>query len=335
MLNTIYLKEKILKYFLLKKKKFLKILNKKKKVYLYKLINLIDKILIIYNNIILYYTYNQKYNLKNKYIIKIIYKNIDKINKYIYIYSILLNKLKYSKKKIIIGIYSLLGGIDSYNCIYLLYKMYFLYSKKQNIKFKIIKKIKIKNKYYKYIFIKLKKKNVLNYFFLEKGIHKFIRLSSINKKKRQTSLIIVNIFLYKKNNIITINPKYLKYKTFRSKGKGGQNVNKVETGIKILYKKYIITYSKTRSQFLNKKKALKLLYKKILLNNIYKNSIKKKNIYLNNKKYTYKKRSYILFPYLLLKDNIVNFKSNKIYKILKGNINIIYNYYYKNKYIKI
>ncbi|WXB47382.1 MAG: peptide chain release factor-like protein [Candidatus Shikimatogenerans sp. Tmey] len=201
--------------------------------------------------------------------------------------------------------------------------MYKLWCKKKKIKIKILNIYKINNKNYKYIYFIINKKNVLKYFYLEKGIHKLIRKSN---NKRQTSLAKVNIIKYKKKYNILINKKKILWQTIKSKGKGGQNVNKVSTAIRIKYKNINIKYNNFNSQYLNKKYILKILYNKILLNKYLNNKKKKKSIYKiykNNKKII---RNYILYPYNLIKDYKSNYYTYNVKKFLNGNLNNLIKY---------
>ncbi|XBT18340.1 MAG: peptide chain release factor-like protein [Candidatus Shikimatogenerans sp. Tduv] len=200
--------------------------------------------------------------------------------------------------------------------------MYKLWCIKNNIKLKIININKINKKKYKSILFRIKKKNILKYFFLEKGIHKIIRLFN---NKRQTSLIKVDIINYNNNKII-IEEKKIIYQTIKSKGKGGQNINKVETGIRLKYKNINIKFTKFNSQIINKKYAKKLLYKKIILNNNNIINYKKVKKYNNIKNKNKIIRSYIFYPYNLIKDYKSNINSSNITKILNGNLKKFINY---------
>ncbi|BDT61628.1 MAG: hypothetical protein RDO_1560 [Flavobacteriales endosymbiont of Rhyzopertha dominica] len=289
----------------------LKNLNKINNKY-YKIINIYNKILNIYNdinllkNIFINYNSNLEINLYKKKIFKLIYKLI-----------ILIFKKKY-KYNAIIKINQKNGGKDSYDWINILKNMYIKWAIINNFKYKIINNINKKSN-----IIEIKKKYSFGYLYGENGIHKLIRKSPFNNKNKiHTSL--ASIYIYPKKNIKTnyINNNELIINTFRSSGAGGQNINKVETGIRIKHipTNISVEYTKNRSQFINKKYAIKLLNKKLY--NFYLN----KNKIYNNNNNNYI-RNYIFNPYKLIKDFNTGYKTNNINNIINGNINILL---YKN-----
>ncbi|WOX79176.1 PCRF domain-containing protein [Candidatus Shikimatogenerans bostrichidophilus] len=290
-------------------------LNKHKKIIkIYNIIMSINKdIKLLYN---LFENNNIKYEI-NIYKKKI-YKLIEKLKEIIF-------PKKY-KFNALIKIKTGIGGKDSYNWVEILERMYIMWAKKNNLSYVIINSIKDNNK--KSSLIEIKNKYAYGYLHGENGIHKLIRKSPFNKlNKRQTSYAYVYILpLIKKKNNIKINYKDLIINTFRSSGAGGQNVNKVETGVRIKHIPSNITVecTKTRYQIINKKYAIKLLKYK-LFNKLIDKENKKEEILSHT-------RNYIMHPYKLIKDLKTGYKTKNIDKIINGNINeIIYNYI--NNYI--
>ncbi|WOX79441.1 PCRF domain-containing protein [Candidatus Shikimatogenerans bostrichidophilus] len=291
-------------------------LNKHKKI-----INIYNIIMSINKNIKLLYSLFDNNNIKYEINIykKKIYKQIDKLKKIIFTKEYKLNAL--------IKIKTGIGGKDSNNWVEILERMYIMWAKKNNFSYEIINSIKDNNK--KSSLIEINNKYAYGYLHGENGIHKLIRKSPFNKlNKRQTSYAYVYIYpLIKKNYNIKINNKDLIIKTFRSSGAGGQNVNKVETGVRIKHIPSNITVecTKTRSQIINKKYAIKLLKYKLFNKFIDKDNNNKQDILSHT-------RNYIMHPYKLIKDLKTGYKTKNIEKIINGNLNEII-YYYINNYI--
>ncbi|WGH24878.1 MAG: PCRF domain-containing protein [Candidatus Shikimatogenerans bostrichidophilus] len=317
-INKIYNK-KIKKLFKINFKKY--IIFKKKNDNLNKIINIYNDIIINYKDVKLLKKLSLKENISildsdiNKYYI--IIKNL--INK---IYNIIFNN-KEDKLNSILQITSGAGGNDSNNWVKILSDMYILWAQKKNFKINIINKNYINKNYIKNILLEIIGKYAYGYLKFENGIHKLIRISN---NKRHTSLASVNVYpIIKNNKKIYINPKDIIYQTFRSSGPGGQNVDKIESGVRLIHKpsNISIVCTKTRSQNLNKSYALKILKSKLKIIN-------------NQKKINYKKiesgyynRNYIMHPYKMIKDLNTGYKTNNLDYILNGNIDDIINEYIK------
>ncbi|MDH3004888.1 MAG: PCRF domain-containing protein [Candidatus Shikimatogenerans sp. JK-2022] len=304
-----------------KKEKKNIILNKKKTKYK-KIIKIYKEIFIFYKDFKLLYDFLKKgeNNVKNDLIFY--KKKIEILNENLY-------KLIFKKEdelEAIIQINSGAGGNDSCNWAKLLYKMYISWAIKKKFIYKIIDVINTK-KGIKYALLHIKGLYSYGYLKGESGIHKLIRISPSNKK-RHTSFVSIEVFPYiKKNKKININKKELKFETFKSKGSGGQNVNKVETGVRLIYKPYnlIIRCTITRSQVINKKYAIKILKSKLIILN-KKNKKKKPK---NKIEWGHHSRTYIMHPYKLIKDLKTGYKTKNFDNILKGNLEEIFYEYIK------
>ncbi|WGH25798.1 MAG: PCRF domain-containing protein [Candidatus Shikimatogenerans bostrichidophilus] len=322
--------KKIINYINFKKnnnKKFI-ILKKKKSKYK-KIIKIYFNINLIYKDIKLLYSFFIKENINTKNEIIVYLKKIKNLKKK-------LNKLIFKKEDIlnaIIQINSGAGGKDSCNWVEILERMYKMWAEKKKFTYNIINYVLSEKIGKKYTIFEIHGKYAFGYLKGENGIHKLIRVSPYSKKyKRHTSFASVYVYpLIKDDTKIYIKKKDIIFKTFRSRGAGGQNVNKVETGVRIIHipTNLSVECTKTRSQKINKEYAIKILKSKLF-------SIKIEDE--KNKKFSKKKkkiewgnhtRNYIMHPYKLIKDLKTGYKTKKVDYIINGNIDDIIQKYIK------
>lgn len=239
---------------------------------------------------------------------------------------------KYDKNNAILTIHSGAGGKDSQDWSTILLRMYQRYSERNNFSYKILDQSfgepgpegRIGTKE---VTLEIKGKNVYGMLKRETGVHRLVRISPFSAKQlRHTSFSSVEVIpeIKEDDKDIEIKEEDIKVDTFRSSGPGGQNVNKRETAIRILHisSKIVVSCQTERTQGLNKHKALNILKAKLAVLEEEKREKELKNIKGESSKNEWGSqiRSYVFYPYQMVKDNRTKVETSQLQDVLDGNL---------------
>lgn len=233
----------------------------------------------------------------------------------------------YDKKRALLYVYSGAGGVDAQDWASMLLRMYQRFAQRKGWGFTIVHQSFGEQKGIKNASCEITGDGAYDILKGEGGVHRLVRISPFSAKSlRHTSFALVEILPEIIPQEVKINQSDLRFDTFRSSGPGGQNVNKLETAVRVTHipTGIAVAIQSERSQAQNKEKAVQILYsrlaKKMEEAKVKELSELKSETAPGGIEWGSQIRSYVLHPYQMVKDHRTNYETSDTAAVLEGDL---------------